>query len=893
MKAVNPKSPAATGSRLGIWTPSPEHQIVPTMILFCGAVRDVDAHQIQLNVRERIRPSFPEEAIQWERIAVDEQLTDDRVAEFLTPFMNEDFVNILQSRGVLKRLANRTPPPDAQVIVVHRHTDSGNAEAVRFLQTLGSAITRRANEENARIALILLAIGDGKLDLEKQTPFSPRFRLSSRTDHRTKVDDKRIFEVCQNLIVACVTSELLDAVQFALRKERQSVSWIWVGASAVVADVVSMHEYVHRRVLLDLISPMLEDPPSIVDRQRISEEMNDLVQVLQAENLSTAANLPLVKESWGVELGERSKAIRKTITLDPRAPIRQDILKPLMDLIKELKQHPSEELRDHYEELKGYYAARLQGYYITLRDYLVEGLLRPINRQYSRLSKVFQGYLEPPKGAGTSQNPNSSSSDGNVVISAEEEEKERYRLATAAHSIEATASALSGSPDIVYPGLSYLRYSKEDYLAAVAGEDAEVVYAMHLQFHRNARVMLSPAGYLLKLLPAWFLLTGILFGARPLLELIGWIPFLDALGLRQWSDVCTALMTLLILSMLATADYIQSQNSLRTLWRTLRERIERTAGDSVLRLLYKVLRDYRLLLVARLKDVAVVLKNLVTLFEKAELECKLRIAEIEGNLRSFDGSKGAVYWLADLQICEQWAEQAGVTIKRARGLRSVFEQVIPEIISAQVLLNSRRRIPSARYIFNRISTLVQLAIVFESADRRLEFYGEDKEKKRIRIAPLDALKILVSNVMKARSALLISSPTPRNQVLVSAVEREQSLARVYVRDLQDPKRQLKEITSYEPIQLQFHTLNELDLSVLCEKQGLLEKGRLWEWLYERAIPLGRGADTKDYTFLTVQHDSIWSVTQSGQYSPLWRGFEIARSRQSHEIGCVRAIVEFG
>ncbi len=892
MKSVNPKSPAATELRPDLWMPSPEHQMVPTVALFCGAVRDVDAHQIQLNVRERIRPSFPEEAIRWERIATDEQLTDARVAGILTPFMNEDFVNVLQSRGVLKRSANRTPSPDAQVIVVHRHADGGNAEAARFLQTLGSAITRCANEENARIALILLAIGDGKLELGKQARFAPRFRLSSRTDRRTKVDDKRIFEVCQNLIVACLTSELLDAVQFALREERRSVSWIWVGASAVAADIASMQECVHRRVLLDLISPMLENPPTIVDRQRISEEMDDLVQVLQAENLSSAANLPLVKESWGVALAERSKAIRKTITLDPRAPIRQDILKPLMDLIKELKQYPSEELRDHYEELKGYYAARLQGHYINLRDYLVEGLLGPINQQYRRLSEVFKFYFEPPKDADVFQSPNPSSIDANVVIQPEEVEKQRYRLSATAHSIEATANALSGSPDIVYPGLSYLRYSKEDYLAAVAVEDAEVVYATHLQFHRNARVMLSPLGYLLKLLPAWFLLTGILFGARPLLELIGWIPFLDALGLRQWSDICTALATLLILSMLATADYVQSQNSLRTLWRTFRERVERTAGDSVLRLLYKVLRDYRLLLVTRLNDVAAVLKNLVTLFEKAELECKLRIAEIEGKLQSFDGSEGALYWLADLQVCEQWAEQAGVTIKRAKGLRSVFEHMIPEIISAQVLLNPRRRLPSARYIFNRLYTLVQLAILFESARPRLEFYGEDSEKKRMRITPLHALQILISNVMKDQT-LQISSPTPRGQVPDSAIGNEETLVRVYVCDLQDPKRQLKEITSYQPLQFQFHTLNELDLSVLCEKQELLEKGRLWEWLYERAIPLGRGAETKDYAFLTVQHDSIWSVTQSGQYSPQWRGFEIARSRQSHEIGCVRAIVEFG
>jgi hypothetical protein len=85
----------------------------------------------------------------------------------------------------------------------------------------------------------------------------------------------------------------------------------------------------------------------------------------------------------------------------------------------------------------------------------------------------------------------------------------------------------------------------------------------------------------------------------------------------------------------------------------------------------------------------------------------------------------------------------------------------------------------------------------------------------------------------------------------------------------------------------------LKAHALAEKEELLKCGRRWEWLYQRAQPLGGTADSRSFVIFTGENDAAYGATTSGTNSPYWSpDYRIVRSRQTHEICCVRGVPEW-
>lgn len=84
----------------------------------------------------------------------------------------------------------------------------------------------------------------------------------------------------------------------------------------------------------------------------------------------------------------------------------------------------------------------------------------------------------------------------------------------------------------------------------------------------------------------------------------------------------------------------------------------------------------------------------------------------------------------------------------------------------------------------------------------------------------------------------------------------------------------------------------LEAYALTEYEDVLKDGRRWQWLYQRAHPLG-GSDstTSSFTIVTLANDAAL-MGASGQSSEYWQDdWLVARSRQPHEIICLRGLVE--
>ncbi len=568
------------------------------------------------------------------------------------------------------------------------------------------------------------------------------------------------------------------------------------------------------------------------------------------------------------QIVEEPKLNRKTDT-----DIYRKIVKPDLDLARELKKH-----------------------YLFLRDRLTKNLGLTIRERYEQILEEIFELFEPPNDATGSQD----ASEWRL------EYPPLYGLATVTHAIETAAEYLGKSADIIYPRLRRHEIGSDEYLANVANEDAQFAHRNFVQFRRKERTFLSWIGFLIKLIPAWTLLTGILF-AFPGWGLWRWIMVAFPSWPGEW---CAAIVAFLALTVIATIEYASWQNDLSHFWNWLKHKTLKEIGETVLQITYKVLRDYRMLMVGRLQEAGAVLRELVKLLKKVEEEYRSLTVEIEDRFARQQKGQASIYWLTDLTTCDNWAKQALKAVDAVQLAVDPYDQKRRPLFNIQtrtileMILKSGPRFSygqgaqkalSHREIYDQIETVAQQAVNIVS-NARLEYSGEEHTAE-IAYTPVGGLTVTVP---------LDKWKDPKNKPITNldALRRMVQNKPVHIGD---EKRGYRRVTGREPIN--FLGCNELDICVLIEREELLKTGNRWRWLFQRAVPLGNGVKTKAFAFLTTQHDSVWRVSAFGQYSPhwIWRREEEkseeeveeqkkeivkAKSVLPNEIGCVRAIVEY-
>lgn len=845
--------------------PTPEHQITPTLVLTCGALTNLETATLKAQVLERVGLVLPHGFVHWTALEAKEE-TLEKIESVLVPFLKLDYIEELQARGLVQNLLDKDRDYDLHIVVVHKR--SGQDDPSQFLHDLGTKI-RAMMAGGVRFSLTLIAIGDGALDLGEDNPFWPCFRLGSTSYGRFAVSDKRILEVCQNLLVTLVTSELIRAIEWHLGKDKQGIAWIWLGASALVVDVPSMQDYVRLQVLHQLIERMVGIEPSKVELQAREREVELCVDRLQGENLADA--LTQLQSDWSIRVQIKAHTTGTYLTNrllgEPELKSKDlywKICKPDLNL-----------------------AQALCNYYLQVRDGLVRFLGPRIRQRYEvLLGRIFALFDPPPE----------------YAKQAEEWQLKYpplFGLATVTHAIETATEYLRKSADIVHPRLTYHRIGSDTYLDAVASEDAHLAHRNYIRFRRKERTFLSWFGFLVKLIPAWTLLTGFLI-VFPQWGVLKWLMIVLPNWPEEW---CLALAAFLLLTFIATIEYYAWQIDLGKWWEAIKRATVSEIATTVLQITYKVLRDYRMLMVGRLQEIGTILRELINLLRKVDQEYWLLMARIQDKIAWQEKRQSSIYWLTDLATCERWAKKAikniddvqmsvDETDKKRRPVFNIQARAILEGILKYGPRLSYSRDPnqvlSHREIYSQIETIAQQAVNIASNEGRWEFYQEQGEEERaaaIARAPVGGLDVAGEPAQEPHYIRICE---------LQALQRMVEGKPVYVLEKKDKYRL---VTGREPCD--FLRYNELDVCVLSEREELLKDGRRWQWLYQRAIPLGNGEKTRTFNFLTTADDSTWAVTAFGQYSEYWQKlkeygheFKILRSVLPNEIGCTRMIVEF-
>lgn len=665
----------AAGDPTSSWEPAVSHNITPTLIIACGGISEDDLRTLQYNLSLRLGlalyPSeqpklgflIPADVVLCKRIGSADQITKGTLAGFIAPFFQQAYLESLVARKILRGVPTREDPLCVQIIVLYE--DAKDQSSENLLESLENEIPN-AFEGYGIFSLVLVSLGEPSVGLASESHYWPRFCLQTTTSGGMIATRERIWEVCQNLIISLISSEVGRAINFCLEQDRHSVKWIWIGAASLVSDVSGMYEYVRLTVLQQLIQALLADELPSGGRRWLDKWSQEQALLLRnanrritlqlAENLGWDIKPKLLKQrfaglrqrlnglakyfGWDAKF-LREKEARLSVPLTPGVALREKIAMPDMDLAKILRD-----------------------YYIQLRDQLERNLFEVVKAGYSRLLEEVATVM-PARMMENDQAPVT-----------ELEDHRPGGLAAVLYAVEAIASAVKKSPELNLKGVSMHLAKSEYFLSRVADADANAILSEYRRYIRYARPILSPLGFLLKIIPAWPTLAALFFHYL--------------LPDEQRSIIYSGLFLLVI----GLVTYFYLKDKTMSFRKMLQKEQEQFAAFSGLGIAMRILHHYRMMVIAHLRSIAYTLRNLRVLLEQVRKDYQARVVHLESRFAEYDEvesirSQSAVYRLADLTSCREWAE---VATRRA-------DQLLREVIVKEVFEKSRQ---SFNHVFNQM-----------------------------------------------------------------------------------------------------------------------------------------------------------------------------------------------
>ncbi len=728
----------------GGWRPSDDCCVAPTLVIQCGAMAPDVARAIAEDVNGQLEGHVPGEALQWLHVPRGQEIPEDALRACLAPLLSLRLWQKLAATGAVRTLPSAGKPMNVRVLVLYEVPDPPDPQDdPRLLESLATTLESLL-AGHAALSLCLIAVGAGHVDPTIARRYWPRIRLEPSAYGGTVADAAQVRQVCQTLVVALLASELVRAIDHAAGPTKGADGWLWLGASALRVDLGRMREYQCVLILRELIKPLLGSPLSTPDGQFVTGIMKAGVASLQRAMLADALDLAS-RLSW-----EGENQGRSIVRFAPKS---------ITELGVSIDRPAS--------RLAGSLAAR----HVRLREALARGLAAPASQRYHSLLEVVTFFLDPKAAQRQARKPFSF------------EQTPPAGLPAAVEALRRAIAELKAWHDIydggkaIHPHLS----GDDRFLGALGEANADMVLGGSRAHKRLSSVLLSPLGIALKLLPAWLLLTGILLHITTLLD---------------WQAALAAGLCVLAVGV---AEHIAWRSALRSHLARLQHVAIGRLRESVLRLVARGLRDYRVAMAAHLQESAVALQRLLTLLSAMDYGAERHRVELEAWDHIHAPNQGAVHTLVDLERCRDWAAQA---IR----LADAGEGDVGNIGTALVQ--------------GSIQPLFQQPFSYRRAAREIE-----------------------------RAARRLTATSFRSE--------------------------------------------EAEAYVLADRYAQLEGGLRWRWLAQKAHPLGQGSvgHERGFTVIVLSSDAPL-VGAPGKASPHWgEDWLVARSRQPHEIICVRGVFE--
>ena len=568
-----------------------------------------------------------------------------------------------------------------------------------------------------------------------------------------------------------------------------------MGASALVVDQARMKEYLRLSILRNMVHPLVEMGLTPSSQQSLAQTITSKIVDLQEKVQNRAKEITSLSPLGGFEkkyddthsqwvkghtlsnmVNRLVAVLRHRPSLAPKPQEQMKTVTAVKEIFA-LKKELVAEFMPPSENL----AALLAGYYMNLRESLVQNLGEAENREYGRLLQLIIGLLDvtfEPKDSSDEKRAELKSQLGRL------REECPAGLPATIYAMECAIAALKNSPDLCLDNQPVPAHPMEndDYLTALAESDAAAIQGAYRRYFRFVHSLLSVPGLLLKLVPAWLLLTGIVR------------------VIANWSEIKSALVAAISLAVVGGFEgifWLVWQKERR--FEEYQHQCEQRIANSVLRLIATVLRDYRLSSLRHLNDIQFALKKLQPLLTERYVEAQRQLTALKARYEIPDWDTTTIYRLSNLKDCDAWAvkalEQTGPSGSISNpAARTIAEQIIG------------RRQPAAYYhVFHDIERIAQeqAAQLFQSLGPEALAEGEE--------------------------------PVPGEKPLAG------------------------------------------------EKR--------WEWLYWKAHPLGKSESPAARPFTMVALASDAALTGAAGGYPREEGWLIIRSRQPHEIICLRGIVE--
>lgn len=768
-------------------------QITPTVVLVCGTIGGANARALKEQVFHRLDLQIPSDFVGWAQIPEtfqkDTTALKQTVAAAVRPFLTVRYIKDLWERSFaeddirrqfLPEIPGGAKPFKPQVIVLHWNIGNNASVATSFLKDLETAL-REAFLGRANPTITLVSVGNSSPELPKDTLYWPRFRLQTITEGGFEADTAWLYENCVNLILALITSELQIDIQERFGLKPKAIRWLWVGTSAVAVDVHTMRELVRQSVTRELLAPVLLQ--NELDAS-IEHDVVTKIEQLQKQLFDSGLDV-LTQQGWTFETIPQKRTITSA-ALNLDSNLRSTLFKPVNDLNGVVS--------------AGFQTGSLSNYYKDLRDTLKKALAAETNKAFAELCRYIRSILMITK----ESSPQDTSPPTNFLANPLQDlpkkitqdefvtpEQEPRGLKAAVEAARQASYQLYRSADLEKRDLYRCRIGTDDYLETVGELDEEALGIADLRYKRFRRSSLSPLGFVLKLLPAWPLLTTLL------------------IMLLEWDEWLAALIAGVFLSALGIFEHLSLEDVAKKLRQTLVRNLEQKIAQSILGVLAKALRDYRIQTVARLREISHALSDLYVALDQEHTNSSEQAARWEKHLGELDKRRETVHWLSDLEQCQTWIN-AAVNNSRIRGLG------LRELIDSEIL--AKKHPASYRNILNSLTRRVENLVRETFEDSKL--------------LPFD---------LPSRSISVEQDTTQH--------------------DTEQPR------------------------------YPLLKQAKVWEWLYQIAQPLG-GMGGTQLNIVGVEHPAAiqGALGEGSQYFKR-RAPIPTRSRQKHEIICIRISAE--
>jgi hypothetical protein len=653
-------------------------RVTPTIVLVCGTIGEREVTALREQVFHRLDSQIPSEFVGWAQIsqamAGEPAILKQTIADVVCPFLELRYIKNLWERSFVEDDARRRflesipdgeEPFRPQVIILYWALGDDIGVATSFLQSIETAL-KDVFSHRADPALTLIAVGDSLPELLKGTSYWPRFRLRTRTESGFETDVEWLLENCANLILALIASELrFDIQEWFTHK---SVRWLGVGASAVAVNVRTMREFVEQSVVRDLTGTVLSQPETTETIQLTQPDITTRIEQLQADMLATGLS-SVNTQGWNFEALPQTRIVANA-AFHMGGGLKPQMLKPDND--------PTGIVVQEFQ------TGTLFKYYKDLRDALRKQISVAAGKTFVELLRYLRSLLQVPVEPSTQSTPVTDILSSGVSqeitedvipdeFTAEEQHPRGLKVVTAA--VKQAKNCLHRSADFERAGVYRHQIGTDDYLRVVGELDEEMLKLADLRYKRFRRTALSPLGFVLKLFPAWPLLTMLLF------------MFL------RWDEWLAAAVAGILLTALGVVEYLVIENAMTKLRQMLVNEIEQKVAGSVFGILAKVLRDYRLQMVVRLREISHTLNDLYATLVNEHANSSEQAARWARYLTELDRHRSTVHWLNDLEQCQTWINTA-VAKSRVRGLE------LMRLVDTEIL--ARKQPASHRNVFDRL-----------------------------------------------------------------------------------------------------------------------------------------------------------------------------------------------